>query len=500
MNIRKLIPAPSILALFVVLMGFMLILGVLIYRVLNVPDMVGMRGITIPEKLALIVILAWMALLIAYYSWVIYFYNYNYGKSSQFWEKFVEKAAAADKTAATTAAATADKVDKSEKEEYKSEAQLYEEMGAPTRNPFYDQTFGLPPGTVRGTLALTVTVGGLCLLILAIGGSELFNKEAFQRQLNFFEQAFLMVIAFYFGTKGFEILQQEETKRRALTGPPAAARQPAVAGAQEEEMEEPEVKTVAVATATAAPATSGAPVTAEVKAAVKPEVKAEVRVKPELVVNKEVIVKNIVQHYPHVSDLEENLYLQPDQINKFAEKYELEVPAVRAVIEIEASGKGFLKDGRPKILFEGHVFWRQLKAYKVNPAKLAAHHPSIVYQNWTRQHYLTGTLEYRRLNEARAIHDSAALESASWGLFQIMGYHAYKMGFKTVQEFVRTQRKSEEEHLNAFGLYIGEISPECLKALKSHDWAGFARHYNGIQYAKNQYHIKLEKAYNKYKG
>jgi N-acetylmuramidase len=487
MNIRKFIPAPSILVLYVVLAGFMVILGVLIYRVLNVPDSVGMRGITIPEKLALIVILAWMALLIAYYSWQIYFYNYNYGKSSEFWKKFIEKAEAADKA---------------EGEEYKSEAQLHEELGAPTRNPFYDQTFGLPPGTVRGTLALTVMVGGLCLLILAVGGSDLFNKEAFQRQLNFFEQAFLMVIAFYFGTKGFEILQQEQTKRTlaGAAGQPAAARQPAAAGAQEEEMEEPEVKTVAVATATAAPASNGAPVKAAVKAELKPEVKAEVRVKPEVVVNKEVIVKNIVQHYPHVSDLEENLFLQPDQINKFAEKYGLEVPAVRAVIEIEASGKGFLKDGRPKILFEGHVFWRQLKAYKINPAKLAARHPSIVYQNWTRQHYLTGTLEYKRLNEARAIHESAALESASWGLFQIMGYHAYKMGFKTVQEFVRKQGKSEEEHLNAFGLYIGEISPACLKALKSHDWAGFARHYNGIQYAKNQYHTKLEKAYNKYKG
>jgi hypothetical protein len=476
---RLILPPIAIVVLFVVLTGFMLILGLLIYRVLNVPDAADMGGISIPEKLALIVILAWMALLIAYYSWQVYFYNYNYGKSSDFWKKFIQK---------------------SRETGHKTEAQLYEELAAPNKNPFYDQTFGLPPGTVRGTLALTVMVGGLCLLILLIGGSDIFATNP--RELNFFEQAFLMVIAFYFGTKGFEIMQQEQTKRmKAVAGEPGAARPPAAAGGAEE-MEEPVVKTVAVATVSATPpeAADGAPVKAEVKAEIKPEVKSEELVKPGLAVSKEVVEKNIVQHYPHVTDLEENLYLQPDQIEMFAQMYGLEVPAVKAVIEIESSGKGFLKDGRPKILFEGHVFWRRLKAYKINPVPLAARHPSILYQNWTRQHYLTGTLEYKRMNEARAIHDSAALESASWGLFQIMGYHAYKMGFKTVQEFVRGQEKSEEEHLKAFGLFITKISPQCHKALLTHHWAEFAKHYNGTQYAKNQYDIKLEKAYNKYKG
>ena len=191
---RVILPPIVITVLFIVLTGFMLILGLLIYRVLNVPDaeLSTLKGLPVYEKLALIVILAWMALLIAYYAWQIYFYNYNYGKSSAFWKRFVELSISDSR---------------------KSEAQLYKEFAAPDKNPFQDQTFGLPPGTVRGTMALTVLVGGLCLLILAIGGSKLFDEPAFARQLNFFEQAFLMVIAFYFGTKGFEIMQQEETKR-----------------------------------------------------------------------------------------------------------------------------------------------------------------------------------------------------------------------------------------------------------------------------------------------
>lgn len=467
---RVILPPIVITVLFIVLTGFMLILGLLIYRVLNVEEakFSPPNGLPVYEKLALIVILAWMALLIAYYAWQIYFYNYNYGKSSAFWKRFVELSISDSR---------------------KSEAQLYKEFSAPDKNPFQDQTFGLPPGTVRGTMALTVLVGGLCLLILAIGGSKLFDEPAFARQLNFFEQAFLMVIAFYFGTKGFEIMQQEETKRMEAQMKSPAARKPAPAPAPSE-MESPVVAAMPLAAAAPAPETE----TEKMALRISPVATAG----PEILVDKEVIVKNLDLHYPHVSDLEGNQYLLPEQITSFAQEHHIEVPALKAVIEIESSGRGFLKDGRPKVLFEGHVFWRRLKAYKIDPAPLAKSQPTIVYQNWTRQHYLTGTLEYQRLQKARAIHDSAALESASWGLFQIMGFHAVSMGYKTVQEYVKYQEKSESEHLRAFGLFISKIQPKCLEALKTKNWAEFARHYNGAQYAQNQYDKKLERSYLKF--
>lgn len=489
---RLILPPIAITVLFIVLTGFMLILGLLIYRVLNVPEaeLSELRAIPVYEKLALIVILAWIALIIAYYAWQIYFYNYNYGKSSEFWKKFIRMASEAGR---------------------KSEAQLYKDLAAPNKNPFYDQTFGLPPGTVRGTLALTVMVGGLCLLILAIGGSDLFAQQAFERQMNFFEQAFLMVIAFYFGTKGFEIMQQEQTKRMKMMTKEEPASRPAisppvVAAPQEKPAAEitEEIRDEMEEVVLGGPEGDGVPVAPQVSALpvaslVAPVKNTAVPVALPVVVNKEVVGKNIEEFYPHVADLEEKLYLSPEQIASFADMYNLEVPAVKAVIEIESSGKGFLKDGRPKILFEGHVFWRRLKAYKIDPLPLSRTQPSIVYQNWTRQHYLTGALEYQRLNQARAIHDSAALESASWGLFQIMGYHAYKMGYKTVQEFVRSQQRSESEQLKAFGLFITKISPQCHKALQNHHWAEFAKNYNGAQYAKNKYDIKLDRSYTKYK-
>ena len=270
-----------------------------------------------------------------------------------------------------------------------------------------------------------------------------------------------------------------------------AARKPAAAPAPApSEMESPVVAAMPLAAAASEPETE----TEKKALRMSPVAPAA----PEILVDKEVIVKNLDLHYPHVSDLEGNQYLLPEQITSFAQEHHIEVPALKAVIEIESSGRGFLKDGRPKILFEGHVFWRRLKAYKIDPAPLAKSQPAIVYQNWTRQHYLTGTLEYQRLQKARAIHDSAALESASWGLFQIMGFHAVNMGYKTVQEYVKYQEKSESEHLRAFGLFISRIQPKCLEALKTKNWAEFARHYNGAQYAQNQYDKKLEKSYLKF--
>ena len=54
-------------------------------------------------------------------------------------------------------------------------------------------------------------------------------------------------------------------------------------------------------------------------------------------------------------------FLSEKDLQDFATKFNLELAAVKAVNEIESSGKGFLIDGRPRILFEGHIFWKQLK-------------------------------------------------------------------------------------------------------------------------------------------
>lgn len=155
----------------------------------------------------------------------------------------------------------------------------------------------------------------------------------------------------------------------------------------------------------------------------------------------------------------------------------VEPAAMLAVIKVESSGGGFLSDGRPKILFEGHIFWRQLKLRQIDPAPLAGKYSDIIYPNWVKTFYQGGVGEYDRLGRACAIHNEAALASASWGLFQIMGFNHTLAGFGSVRKFVDAHYVSESEHLNAFCKFIKNQG--ILPFLVEKNWEEFARRYNG---------------------
>ena len=97
-----------------------------------------------------------------------------------------------------------------------------------------------------------------------------------------------------------------------------------------------------------------------------------------------------------------------------------------------------------------------------------------------------------------ALDRAAALQSASWGMFQIMGFNYQACGYSSVESFVEDMFKSESEHLSAF---VGFIKKNKLAAaLKSKNWATFAAAYNGPGYAENHYDTKMEKAYKKFAG
>ncbi len=120
-----------------------------------------------------------------------------------------------------------------------------------------------------------------------------------------------------------------------------------------------------------------------------------------------------------------------------------------------------------------------------------------MYRRWTREQYFGGEKENDKSDGGKKNHENAALESTSWGLFQIMGYHWESLSYKSVKDFVRLMHKSEGEHIKAFGRFI--LANNLSKYLKSKDWAGFAKRYNGPGYKTNKYDEKLARAYNKYK-
>lgn len=188
--------------------------------------------------------------------------------------------------------------------------------------------------------------------------------------------------------------------------------------------------------------------------------------------------------------------LSSSDIRNAAEQIGVEPCAVKAVVDVESGGDGFLPDGRVKILFEGHVFWKELQKRGINPELLKM--PNIVYPKWDKSQYKGGAQEHERLNAAALVNKGAALCSASWGLFQIMGFNHRLCGFSSVQDFVDAQKESEANQLNSFCQFMKNEG--LVLFLKGLDFAGFARRYNGPGYAQNQYDVKMRKAYERCKS
>lgn len=180
---------------------------------------------------------------------------------------------------------------------------------------------------------------------------------------------------------------------------------------------------------------------------------------------------------------------EQDYVNAAA-KLGVSVAHVKTVTEVEARGTGYLSDGRVKILYERHVFYKQV------PKAKRASAPADLCQP-TQGGYVGNAGEWDRMARACAIDETAALESASWGLFQIMGYHWRALGFASVQDFVEANKRSEGEQLDAFVRFV-LADKRLINALRAKDWKTFARYYNGPAYAKNAYDIKLAQAFTKW--
>ncbi len=194
-------------------------------------------------------------------------------------------------------------------------------------------------------------------------------------------------------------------------------------------------------------------------------------------------------------------WLSQQQIADFAQRRRLEVPTVRAVYAVEAAGMGFV-GLQPKILFEGHVFWRELKAAGKDPRLLQRpDNADILFASYDPASYVGGLGEWGRLERAKAIDPRCAQRAASWGLFQVLGLHAENLGYADVDDFVAAMSRSEADQLDAFGRFIDRTTRKgrtLLQWLQARDWAEFAAGYNGPAYKTNRYDDKLAEAYAKY--
>ncbi|MEH1898536.1 MAG: N-acetylmuramidase domain-containing protein, partial [Nostoc sp.] len=179
-----------------------------------------------------------------------------------------------------------------------------------------------------------------------------------------------------------------------------------------------------------------------------------------------------------------------DAYRSAASRLMCDVAAIKAVASVESSGNGFLSDGRCKILFEAQVFGN------LTEHVYDSSHSNISSPQWDRSLYAGGAGEYPRLAEAESLNDEAALKSASWGKFQIMGFNYAACGYNSVDDFVTAMKASEINQLEAFVSFIK--TNKLDSALRNHQWADFAYGYNGSGYAANQYDTKIAAAYSQY--
>ena len=186
--------------------------------------------------------------------------------------------------------------------------------------------------------------------------------------------------------------------------------------------------------------------------------------------------------------------LNADAYQAAAKEFDLEPAAIRAVVAIEAAGSGFLlkekTPARPKILFEAHHFYKNTK---VAVSKVR---PDLATRRWNPKLYKGGSAEWNRLLDAMQFDPEAALLSASWGWGQVMGSNYKVSGCNSVQQMVVEAHKGEFEQLRHMLNFVKNNG--LIPAMKSKDWAKFARGYNGPAYKKNNYDQKLAAAYRRF--
>ncbi|WP_449255668.1 N-acetylmuramidase family protein [Bosea sp. (in: a-proteobacteria)] len=163
---------------------------------------------------------------------------------------------------------------------------------------------------------------------------------------------------------------------------------------------------------------------------------------------------------------------------------------IHAVLDVEASGSGFDAQGRVKALYEPH------KAYALSSGAVRAQLVSqgLAYPKWGEKPYPKDS--YPRILKALEIDETVALNATSWGLGQIMGFNHVAAGYTNARAMVEAFAEDEEHHLEAMIRFI--IANGLDDELRRHDWAGFARGYNGSGYAKNAYDAKLAAAFAKW--
>ncbi|WP_395173937.1 N-acetylmuramidase domain-containing protein [Roseibium alexandrii] len=166
---------------------------------------------------------------------------------------------------------------------------------------------------------------------------------------------------------------------------------------------------------------------------------------------------------------------------------------LKAILKVESGGDAYDAHGRLIILPEKHIFWRYLpKGLRAKAAALGLAAPKWLRANYKGLGGIGSDRRWDRLQKMGALHEEAALKSASYGSAQIMGFNHKICGFSTVTEFVLALAEKEEAQIDAFLKFL--LNCGLAEELRAKNFRAIARRYNGPGQV-SYYAGLMEKAY-----
>lgn len=180
-------------------------------------------------------------------------------------------------------------------------------------------------------------------------------------------------------------------------------------------------------------------------------------------------------------------------IERVAELVGCEPAVIDAIIQTETNADAFDPSKRLIIRPEFHKIAscpyldarQKALAAKVKQPRLLA---------YERDPVAAGSVAWAYVDKLAAeVGEEAAYWITSFGSPQIMGFNFQICKYDSPSAMVRAFAEGEDEQLMAMGRFI--VAAGLRDACRQRKWAAIARIYNGKDYARNRYDVKLAEAY-----
>lgn len=163
--------------------------------------------------------------------------------------------------------------------------------------------------------------------------------------------------------------------------------------------------------------------------------------------------------------------IDPAAFKRGASALGCEPEALQAVVAVGFLDTGFDPDGiAPRVRFDARWFSR------LTDGKFDATHPDLSNPDYFPDDDAPLPEEHQRLRLAMAVERNAAISSAAWGRFQIMGAHWKLAGCPSLQHFVNAMYSDETAQFNCFVQLAQRL--EFGPYLAEHRWADFKRDWD----------------------